>query len=78
MPENFGLYENNIIIKPLNNKYLNNILEKLFYYMLKYSYRDQTLLTYIIWKYKFKNYLCLKSNGKYYIESGKIGKHKYV
>lgn len=78
MPKNYGLFENNIIIKPLNNKKLNKILELLFYYMLRFSYRDQTLLTYILWKFKFKNYLCLKPNGKYYIKSGKSGNHKYV
>ena len=78
MPKNRGLFENNLIIKSLKNNKLNKLLEILFNHMLKFSYRDQTLLTYILWKYKYKNLLYLEPNKKYLVQSGKSSKHKYI
>lgn len=53
-PEDFGLWENNVFLRPLKNNKVNKICEELYDLMKIYSYRDQTLLSYILWK---NNYL---------------------
>lgn len=58
MPYNYGLYETGIYVRYLKNNELNLVLENLFNKLLKYSYRDQTILTYILWK---NNYKAVKS-----------------
>ena len=49
-PENFGLWENNVFLRPLKNERVNKICEELYDLMKIYSYRDQTLLSYVLWK----------------------------
>tara|TARA_Y100001937_G_C7134012_1_gene339013 strand:+ start:4557 stop:5252 length:696 start_codon:yes stop_codon:yes gene_type:complete len=53
-PENFGLWENNVFLRPLKDPKVNKICEELYDLMKIYSYRDQTLLSYVLWK---NNYL---------------------
>jgi hypothetical protein len=49
-PEDFGLWENNVFLRPLKNKGVNKICEELYNLMKIYSYRDQALLSYVLWR----------------------------
>ena len=76
MPENYGLSEGGLFIRHLKNGPINILLEELFELMLKFTYRDQALLSYIFWKHDLK----LKSEltNEFYRITGKIGHHFYV
>lgn len=61
-PENYGLFENNIIYRKHNNPEIVEMMEEWWNFIENYSRRDQTSLTYIFWKhgrqikdYEFEN-----------------------
>lgn len=78
MPYNYGLYETGIYVRYLKNNELNLLLENLFSKLLKYSYRDQTILTYILWKNNYKAVKSLNNIGNEMVnKSGTKGEHIY-
>lgn len=54
-PPNNGLFELGFFLRN-NKKEINNILEKLYDFLVENSYRDQLAINYIFWKYNFNNY----------------------
>jgi len=52
-PKNYGLWETQIQLRCLKNKKVNKICEDLYNLMKNYSYRDQSLLSYVLWKNNF-------------------------
>jgi hypothetical protein len=76
MPSDYGLYECALFVRHLGNVQLNDMLEELFNLMLKYTYRDQALLTYIFWKNGVKPSNTLTKS--YVCVTGQMGVHKYV
>jgi hypothetical protein len=78
IPYNYGLYETGIYVRCLKNNELNLLLENLFSILLKYSYRDQTILTYILWRNNYNAVKLLNNIGNQLLnKSGKKGKHIY-
>jgi hypothetical protein len=80
MVTNYGMYHCNIFIRFLKNEKLNKILENMTNIMRKFTNRDQTIFTYILWKNNYQNIKLLNeiSTCKWWIRSGKkIRKHKY-
>ena len=77
--KNQGLYWNGILIRTHNEK-LNRLSHEWWELLLKYSYRDQLTLPYLVTKYSI-NTLCLKRkltkrgvfNNKYFYYDGKHG-----
>ncbi|QKF94181.1 nucleotide-diphospho-sugar transferase [Fadolivirus algeromassiliense] len=76
MPTNYGLTAAGLFIRHLKNNELNKFCEELFDLMLKFSYRDQSLLSYMFWKNKQQ--LNCQLTDKFYIRSGKMGDHSYI
>lgn len=76
MPKKFGLSEGGLIMRHLKNKTLNDFFEEFFNLMLKYSYRDQSLLSYMFWKYDVE--MRCEFTHDFYFVSGKIGHHNYT
>jgi len=76
MPVGYGLSEGGLILRHLKNDKLNSFLEEFFNLMLKYTYRDQALLSYMFWKndipikYEFTH--------NFYNKTGKMGNHNYT
>jgi hypothetical protein len=52
-PKGYGLWETQIQSRDLKNKEVNKICEDLYNLMENFSYRDQTMLSYILWKNNF-------------------------
>lgn len=50
-PENYGLFENNIIYRKHNQKEIISMMNEWWYFIKNYSRRDQCSLAYIFWKY---------------------------
>jgi len=53
-PENYGLYENGVLLRKHNDEKLKKINAEWWDLYHKYSERDQLSLTYLIWKYQLK------------------------
>lgn len=49
-PRNEGLYHNGCFFRSLNNEKLNSVMDLLWLSMRQYTYRDQALLKYAMWK----------------------------
>ena len=49
-PKNFGLFENNVILRRHNNEICIEIMETWWSELLKYECRDQLSFTYVLWK----------------------------
>jgi len=56
MPENFGLWACNCLIRDGKNKKTAELNELWWQENLKWTYQDQLSLPYLIWKYKFDIY----------------------
>ncbi|ARF11461.1 hypothetical protein Klosneuvirus_1_318 [Klosneuvirus KNV1] len=76
MPEAYGLYECGLFIRHLKNKDFNRLCEELFVLMLRYTYRDQALLSYVFWKNQVK--INAEFTRDFYFVSGKMGDHNYT
>lgn len=76
MPEEYGLCEGGLFIRHLKNKSFNRICEELFVLMLRFTYRDQALLTYVFWKNQVTINPLLTRD--FYFMSGKMGDHDYT
>lgn len=76
MPKNYGLPELGVFMRHLKNDKLNILCEELFSLMLKFTYRDQALMSYVFWKHG-ETINCEFSKDYCYV-SGKIGNHNYV
>jgi len=61
-PKNYGLYENNFIIRNHNDSFVIKISEEWFDLYMKYTKRDQFSLCYIYWKNRYKPSLILDPN----------------
>lgn len=80
MVKNYGMYHCNIFIRFLKNKKVNEMLENMINIMKKFTNRDQTIFTYILWKNNYNDIKLLNeiSTCKWWIRSGKkLRKHKY-
>ena len=57
-PENYGMFENNIIYRKHNQKEIISMMEEWWSFIKDYCRRDQCSLAYIFWKYnrKIKDY----------------------
>jgi hypothetical protein len=53
-PENYGLFENNIIYREHNDKDVIKIMNDWWWWIENYSRRDQLSLTYVLWKNNFQ------------------------
>lgn len=53
-PENYGMSENNMIIRKHNNINCILLMEKWWKEINKYSHRDQLSLSYVLWKTRIK------------------------
>ena len=53
MPQNFGLYETNVIIKLHNSQSCIKLMELWCKYVNEYSHRDQISLPYCLWKLNY-------------------------
>lgn len=52
-PENFGLGDTSVIFRNNKNKNVNNMFEKILFYVIKFNiYRDQLLFMYLYWRKK--------------------------
>ena len=76
MPEKYGLNESGLILRCLKNDKLNVFLEEFFNLILKFSYRDQAMLSYMFWKYNIPIKYDFTHN--FYCKTGKIGNHNYT
>jgi hypothetical protein len=75
-PRDYGLYETNSILKMNNNKIVMQIGKELIDILKKLTYRDQLILTYILFKHKIKNLVTLDST--LLTCDGKNAKHSYI
>lgn len=76
MPKDYGLCQGGLFIIHLKNNNVNQACEELIITMLRFTYRDQALLSYIFWKRGEKvNAMFTKD---FYHVSGKMGNHIYV
>jgi len=76
MPKKYGLSEGGLSIRHLKNNDFNSLCDELFTLMLRFTYRDQALLSYVLWKNNTK-VNCELTKESYCI-SGKIGNHVYT
>jgi len=53
-PENYGLFENNIIYREHHDKDVIKIMKDWWWWVENYSRRDQLSFTYVLWKNNFK------------------------
>ena len=75
MPRNFGLTENNIILR-VNNAYQNKLMSELWWNeFINGCYRDQKSLPYIIWKNNIE-YKTIVESPRYYNEYFNYHLHK--
>jgi hypothetical protein len=75
MPKGYGLGEGGLFIRDLRNEKVNNMCGELFLLMLRFTYRDQALLSYVFWKHGVK-VNCQLTKDLCFI-SGTLGHHKY-
>lgn len=76
MPSNYGLCSCGLFIRHLKNNGFNKLCDELFELMLKFTYRDQALISYIFWKNNVKINSGLTND--FYRISGKMGDHIYI
>ena len=76
MPTKFGLSQGGLVVRHLKNKDFNNLCNELYELLLKFTYRDQAMLSYVFWKNNVKLNLQLPTN--LYSVSGKMGDHVYI
>ena len=78
-PKNYGLWETQIQLRSLKNDKLNKICEELYELMKIFSYRDQSLLSYVLWKNNFKaNDKILNDSWRTEISRSQARKKRYV
>lgn len=65
MPEEFGLYEMNVIFRKHNDKKIIQLMELWWEHFNKYSKRDQISFMYSCWLEKFKPRVCFESTRTY-------------
>jgi hypothetical protein len=53
-PENYGLFEGNIIYREHHDKDVKKIMDDWWWWIENYSRRDQLSLTYVLWKNNFR------------------------
>ncbi|CFR04467.1 glycosyltransferase domain-containing protein [Yersinia kristensenii] len=53
-PSNYGLYENNVILRKHNDSVIISLMEAWFQQLAEFSARDQLSLCFLMWKYKIK------------------------
>jgi hypothetical protein len=53
-PENYGLFENNIIYREHHDKDVIKIMDEWWWWVKYYSRRDQLSFIYVLWKNKFR------------------------
>ena len=53
-PQNYGMFENNIIYRKHHKPEIIDIMNEWWYFMQNYSNRDQTSFSYIFWKHNRK------------------------
>ena len=76
MPADYGLYETNIYGRTLKDSRLNQILEKMYELMEEFTYRDQVILPYVLWKNNIRPKIFLSN--EWALHSGIKGDHEYV
>jgi len=76
MPHEYGLYETNIMLKYNNNPKVIKISKELMQHIYTLTYRDQLVLTYVLFKNNIKALENLDS--KIILCNNKDQKHKYV
>lgn len=76
MPANYGLTENGLFMRHLKNEKFNVFCEEFYNLMSQYSYRDQSFLSYMFWKYDVT--IHVDFTRQFLMVSGKIGDHAYV
>ena len=54
IPENYGMYENNLIYRKHQNPEIKEMMDEWWYFVKNFSQRDQTSLAYIFWKHNRK------------------------
>ena len=61
-PENYGMYENNLIYRKHQNPEIKEMMDEWWYFVKNFSQRDQTSLAYIFWKHNrnFEDY-CIEN-----------------
>jgi hypothetical protein len=76
-PINNGLFESGFFFKNNKKEEINNILEKIYDFLVNNSYRDQLALNYIFWKYNYKNYKTMDNTIKENLHNNIILRAKY-
>ena len=76
MPTNYGLSAGGLFMRHLKNEHFNKLCEELYELMLKFSYRDQSLLSYVFWKNNIK--INTDFTNEFYCVSGIMGDHNYI
>jgi hypothetical protein len=78
-PKNYGLWETQIQLRSLKNDKVNKICEELYSLMKNFSYRDQSLLSYVLWKNNFKaNDEILNDSWRTKVSRSQARKKRYV
>jgi len=76
VPRNYGLYETNSMLKMNKNKMIMEIGKELITVLKKLTYRDQLILTYILFKHKIKTLETLDKT--LLLCNGKNARHTYI
>lgn len=56
-PTHYGLYETNVIVSHPKDERVQNLFERWWEEIYRGSHRDQLSLNYVIWKYKFSDFI---------------------
>lgn len=76
MPKDYGLCQAGLFIRNFKNNDVNQMCEELFMLMLKNTYRDQALISYVFWKHNEKINTAFAES--FFCKTGKIGDHNYT